>query len=257
VYKRQGLIYAGLSLEGMESLADPAVRALAQECEQQVDRDGGLPTRNPEELLEVFTLLIWAAQALHEAGRGVPAGHSQAIERIAPTLRTLRHADGGLARFHGGGRGLDGRLDHALAASQSKGRHSHGLAMGFARVSGGRTSLIVDANPPPAATASFNAHASTMALEVTSGRRPVVVNCGSGATFGHDWRRAGRATPSHSALCLDGYSSARLADPERNTGREALIDGPTYVPIELTDTAQGSPPPGGPDGYAGTPGPPH
>ena len=46
-------------------------------------------------------------------GRNMP----RAIERIAPTLRALRHADGGLARFHGGGRGAEGRLDQALATS--------------------------------------------------------------------------------------------------------------------------------------------
>ena len=51
-----GLIYAGLSLEGMESVALPTVRALAQECRDQIDAQGGLPTRNPEELLDVITL---------------------------------------------------------------------------------------------------------------------------------------------------------------------------------------------------------
>jgi uncharacterized heparinase superfamily protein len=93
--------------EGKEALA-PALRALVAACRAQIDASGGLPTRNPEELLEVFTLLTWAAAALAEAGRAVPAPLSEAIARIAPTLRALRHADGGLARFHGGGRGLEG-----------------------------------------------------------------------------------------------------------------------------------------------------
>ena len=35
----------------------------------------------------------------------------QAEDAELSTLRALRHADGGLARFHGGGRGIDGRLD--------------------------------------------------------------------------------------------------------------------------------------------------
>ena len=244
-----GLIYAGLSLQGREELADPAVRALAKECEAQIDAQGGLPTRNPEELLEVFTLLTWAAAVLHDAGRGVPPAHQAAIERIAPSLRTLRHADGGLARFHGGGRGMEGRIDHALAASQVKPRQSDGLAMGYARLAGGRTTLIVDASAPPTGTASYNAHASTLAFELTSGRRPLIVNCGSGASFGIEWRRAGRATPSHSTLCLDGYSSARLSEPERGSGREALVDGPRRVPIEITQMDDGIKFQGGHDGY--------
>lgn len=245
-----GLIYAGLALEGLEDLADPAVRALANECDAQIDDQGGLPTRNPEELLEVFTLLCWASAALHEAGRGATPSHTAAIERIAPTLRALRHADGQLARFHGGGKGLEGRLDHALAASGVKPRQSEGLSMGYARLTGGRTSVIVDASLPPSGKASHNAHASTLAFELTSGRRPLIVNCGSGESFGVDWRRAGRATPSHSTLCLDGFSSARLADPDTASGHEALIEGPVHVPIEMSDASDGARFQGGHDGYA-------
>jgi len=63
-----GLIYAGLSLEGMDKHVGSAVRALAKDCVAQVDSQGGIPTRNPEELLEVFTLLTWASAALTEAG---------------------------------------------------------------------------------------------------------------------------------------------------------------------------------------------
>ncbi|MEX0371393.1 MAG: heparinase II/III family protein [Tateyamaria sp.] len=247
-----GLIYAGLALEGMEELAPPAVAALARECADQIDDQGGLPTRNPEELLDVFTLLTWAAAALEEAGKQVPQSHRAAIERIAPTLRTLRHSDGGLARFHGGGRGQEGWLDHALAASGVKSRQPDGLSMGYARLSSGRTSAIIDASAPPRPEAGYNAHASTLAFEVTSGRRPLIVNCGSGESFGPDWRRAGRATPSHSALSLDGYSSARLGDADRTTAREALIDAPTHVPIEINHAPDGLRFQGGHNGYVRT-----
>ena len=217
-----GLIYAGLALTGMESHVAPAVAALARECAREVDDQGGIPTRNPEELLEVFTLLTWAAQALSETGQRVPPEHLAAIERIAPTLRALRHADGGLARFHGGGRGLEGRLDHALASSGVKSLPHPGLSMGFARLATGRTSVIVDAASPPSGRASAAAHASTLAFELTSGRRPLIVSCGSGAPFGPDWNRAGRATPSHSTLAVDGYSSSRLG--ARRAGREWMVD---------------------------------
>ncbi|TMV10483.1 heparinase II/III family protein [Arenibacterium halophilum] len=244
-----GLIYGGLTLEGKEDMADPAVRALSQECARQIDAQGGLPTRNPEELLEVFTLLTWAAAALHDAGRGVPNAQTAAITRIAPTLRALRHADGSLARFHGGGRGVEGRLDHALAASHVKPGAPKGLTMGFARMSAGRTSVIIDASAPPSGPASFNAHASTLAFELTSGRRPLVVNCGSGVTFGREWRRAGRATPSHSTLCIEGASSARLAAPERGMTQELLIDGPEHVPVEISEMSDGLRFQGGHDGF--------
>ena len=221
-----GLIYAGLSLRGMEGHVDTAADGLAEECKLRVDADGGMPTRNPEDLLEIFTLLNWAALTLAESGRKARAEHSAAIQRIAPTLRTLRHSDGGLARFHGGGRGGEGRLDQALATSGVKKAAAPGLAMGYARLHGGRTSLIMDAAPPPTGDAAYDAHASTLAIEVTSGRRPMIVSCGSGAEFGAAWHKAGRATPSHSVLGLDGFSSSRLVGDGENL---RLTGGPHEV----------------------------
>ena len=225
-----GLIYAGLALTGMERHVARARAALARECATEIDAEGGIPTRNPEELLEVFTLLTWAAQALTETGRRPGAAHLAAIERITPTLRALRHSDGGLARFHGGGRGLEGRLDQALASSGVKPAPMTGLAMGFARLSGGRTSVIVDAASPPDGLASTSAHASTLAFELTSGRRAVIVSCGSGAPFGADWRRAGRATASHSTLEIEGFSSSRLG----SSRQEQLAD---RARVHLADMA--------------------
>jgi uncharacterized heparinase superfamily protein len=229
-----GLVYAGLSLTGMQRYVRPAVEALDRECRAQVGQDGGIPTRNPEELLEVFTLLTWNIAALAEEGRAPGPGVLGAVERVAPTLRALRHADGGLARFHGGGRGQEGRLDQALATSGVKTMRTEGLSMGFARVSHGRTSIIVDAAPPPVGPVSAQAHASTLAMEITSGRRPLIVNCGSGRDYGWNWRRAGRATASHSTLALDGYSSARLAPAgaEHGRTREFLEDGPRRVTVD-------------------------
>ena len=223
-----GLIYAGLALTGMEKHVDRAAAALARECEASVDSAGGIPTRNPEELLEFFTLLTWATQALGEAGRPLPPELVAAIERIAPTLRALRHADGGLARFHGGGRGLDGRLDHALAAAGVKALPHPGLSMGFARLAAGRTTVIVDASAPPSDRAGRSAHASTLGFEMTSGRRPVIVSCGNGAAFGNEWHRASRATQSHSTLAVDGFSSSRFT-PGR---AEELADCATVPMLE-------------------------
>ncbi|NVO56201.1 heparinase II/III family protein [Rhodobacteraceae bacterium B1Z28] len=244
-----GLVQAGLALEGHEQMADPAVRALARECDRQVDAQGGIPTRNPEELLEVFTLLSWTSAALSDLGRGTPVAQANAIKRIAPTLRSLRHADGALARFHGGGRGVEGRLDQALAQSGVKHQAASELPMGYARLSAARTTAIVDASAPPAGAASYNAHASTLSFELTSGRRPLIVNCGSGASFGLDWRRAGRATPSHSTLCLDGFSSARLTNPIPGSEGQALVDAPKDVLVEFEDAFKGMRFMAGHDGY--------
>lgn len=237
-----GLLHASLSLQGMEKFMRPALRALARECAARIDSEGGLPSRNPEELLAVFAILTGMIDALGASGEGPPPEVLKAVQEIAPTLRVLRHADGGLARFHGGGRGSEGRLDQALAASGVRHMRHRGLAMGFARLSNGRTSVVVDAARPPTGGDSRDGHASTLAFEMTSGRRPVVVNCGAGETFGTSWRRAGRATPSHSTLAIEGYSSSRLGGQGIIAGRrtELLLDTPNDVTCQKPDTGVGA-----------------
>lgn len=186
--------------------------------------------------MEVMGLLAAAEAALAAAEMPSDPAIGAALGRAAPTLRALRHADGSLARFHGGGRGQAGQVDQVLAAA---GRPSLATArtallpqMGYLRLAAGRTTVIVDAAPPPSGTASLRAHASTLALELTSGRRPVVVSCGPGGDFGSLWRRAARATASHSTLSLDDASSSRLAPPRPGEGLARLVEGPRRVLLE-------------------------
>jgi uncharacterized heparinase superfamily protein len=102
--------------------------------------------------------------------------------------------------------------------------------MGYVRLSGRRTSVIVDASPPPGGRAAGTAHASTAAFELTSGRRALVVNCGAGASFGPDWRRAARATPSHSVLTMDSASSSRLGSAGEALDLRARVTASRLVP---------------------------
>ena len=231
-----GLVYAGLSLTGSQGLIAPAVAALAQACVGDIDDQGGIASRNPEELLEVLTLLTWAAGAMAEASHPVPGEVASAIGRIAPALRALRHADGTLARFHGGGTGGEGRLDQALALSGVRRGPTPALAMGYTRLSGGRTSVIVDAASPPGGRAASGAHASTAAFELVSGRRPLIVSCGAGHGFNADWQKATRATLSHSVLAMEGLSSSAFGAGRLSLDRRAQVQAARVTPgTEGTD----------------------
>ena len=242
-----GMIYAGLSLSGMESRVAPAVAMLTKDCKVQIGPDGGIPSRNPEELLDILTLLGWVEGALRDAGKPVPEAITSAMHRIAPTLRATRHADGGLARFHGSGRGQDGWLDQALATVGQIDQPDNSLYMGYGRLSAGRTSVLVDVAAPPGGAFAAEAHASTLAFELTSGRRPLIVNCGSGVSFGPEWRRAGRATPSHSTLCIDTLSSSRIT--AGRSGAELMTDVPKEVRIDYDDLQDGTRLAAAHDGY--------
>lgn len=238
-----GLIYSACALGGMQTALKPALNALAQDCAQEIDATGGITGRSPEQLMGVFDLLTWVAEILRQSGKPADPAITAAIGRIGPTLRSLRHADGTLVRMHGGGSGAPGRLDAALARSTLRPARIRGLAMGYARLGGRRVSLIVDAAPPMLGPGSFEAHASTLAFELVSGQEPVIVSAGSGRRFGPEWRRAGRATASHSTLSLMGYASARLARGATRTEpeRQDFVTGPRTVEVQHSDmkTAEG------------------
>lgn len=236
-----GLVYVGLSLEGKTQYLKPAVRQLGRECAKRIGPDGRLKSRNPEELMEVFTLLVWAARTLEETGHKPDKRHLAAIERIAPTLRALRLGDGALARFHGGGRGQEGKLDLALAESKIKASTAKGTPMGFTRISAGRTTVVVDCAVPPKGDVSRTAHASTLAFELSAGRRPLIVNSGPGRLFGEEWRRAARASACHSTLVLDNASSSRIAAPGyvADTFGERLQVIPREVTLQAANDVSG------------------
>lgn len=219
-----GVLLAAGTLAGLSGHRAKALQALEAEIALTVGSDGTLPSRNPEALARIFADLARIRADLEETDAPVPQFLTDALGRIAPVIRTLRHADGGLPRFHGGGRGAPGLVDQALARSGTRAGPPTDRVMGYVRLAHGRTTLLMDAAPPP--TQSAEAHASTLAFELTSGRRPLIVNCGSGRTFGDRWRRAGRATPSHSALTIAGMSSSRLG------ANDLISDAPRDVRIE-------------------------
>lgn len=237
-----GLLYAGLTLDGLGTAREGAVAGLTETLAQDIRPDGGIENRNPEALLSVATLLGWAIEALREGGHAVPEPLTLAQTRIIPTLRALRHGDGALARFHGGGPGRKGRLDRVLTESGIRARNDSGLAMGFIPMGHGRTSVIVDADAPASGVASGSAHASTLAFELTSGRHPVIVSCGPGGEFGADWHRAARATASHSTLSVDGASSSRIGAPIAVAGRRIapLVQQPEKVQWQRSNSRRAS-----------------
>jgi uncharacterized heparinase superfamily protein len=228
-----------LDLGHPEADWQPLLAQVSRECRKLLPL-GALPSRNPEDLLSTFALLSAIQSRLQTQGVKIPEPLSESVANCAKVLRTLRHADGALARFHGGDRGAEGMLDRALAFSGVRSAARSGSqAMGYCRLSAGRTSVITDATRPPAIRHSAHAHACALAFELTSGRRPVITNCGPGRDFGPDWALAGRATPSHSTLSFAGLSQARIAPKNRKDDTLLLDLGPRHVTCDVQQTDDG------------------
>jgi len=232
-----GLVWTGLALpHGGHAAALAEMAALA---EALVDGDGATPSRSPEDLAEILMLLIWTARLLEDAGQHAMGPHLQAIVRGVPTLRPLRLGDGGLGRFQGGAAGSAQRIDQALAELRLTAQPKPRLPMGYARLSGGRLTVLLDGAPPPAE--ATRAHAGTLAFEMSAGRERLVVNAGPGRDFGGDWALIARQTAAHSAVEVDGRSSARLvaAGVAARTFGPRLSDGPAHVSVRQAQDATG------------------
>ncbi len=233
-----GRVYGALYLQGRGTLLSAALGGMAAAARRAIRADGSVASRNPEALLDHVEPLLWVAHALALEERALPESLGEVLDPVAQSLRVLRHADGALARFQGGASGQARRLAAALSLHDQLAHRRLASppdhAMGFVRLAAGRVSLIVDAAPPPTA-APASAHASTLAFQMTSNRRAVIVSCGDGESFGPDLHRAGRATASHSTLAFEGYSSARFTTGRR--GAQILMDGPRNVAFELRHTA--------------------
>ncbi len=198
-----GMVYAGLSLEGCEYVLRPAQKGLAASCHAWITEDGSIPTRTPETLAELFTLLTWIAKLQDATGHPADPAIAGALERMAPGLRALRFGDGGLARFHGGGRGVEGQLDQSLADAGLRASATRTQFMGYERLSAGRITVLMDA------AASPDHHSSPLGFEMASGRWPMLVNCGPGARQGGAWAKACAQAAAHNALTVEGQSPAR------------------------------------------------
>lgn len=244
------LIVAVLAMQGPTDWLSRAVQRLDAECGAAIGNEGGLGDRNPQSVADALWWLVRAADALAGENQRPGRQHAAAIGRMAPTLRALRHADGHLCRFQGCDGGDPVRLDAALALSGATGRLRSGRPLGFARLARGRTTVLVDAAAPLLGPGpGENSHASTLAFELSSGRRPLIVSCGSGSGFGPDWHRAARATPSHSTLAVDGRSSARLGTGRGD--RDLMVEGPGDVEVDIEEDAGGLTLVAGHNGYAG------
>jgi uncharacterized heparinase superfamily protein len=171
---------------------------------------GVVAERNPSDQLAALRDLVGIRAVLAAAHHDPPTALDAAIARAARALGALRHADGGLALFHGGAE-EDARLvDVALGLAGMPAAMPRQFSGGYERAAGGATTLLLDAAPPPPPRHDRAAHAGTLAFELDAGAQRLVVNCGAYRGRDPGWRTAGRFTAAHSTLVVDDRNSAEV-----------------------------------------------
>ncbi len=237
------LTETSLCAEGMGGQQKKFTRLLCGEINRQVLLDGGHVGRNPQSNVELLLDLLPLRQAFVARNVEVPAELIQAIDRMLPMLRLFRHADGALALFNGMGVTRQDELLTVLAYDDARAKPiMNAIASGYQRVEANSLVLIADTGKPPPPVFSHNAHAGTLAFEMSCEGERIVVNCGAPGTGRGPIRDSARLTGAHSTLSLADTSSSRFAGYEGADrwleGR--IISGPQRVTLDRIEKPGGT-----------------
>ncbi len=231
---RTALAFATLCLPTASGRVKIAAQSLSDELDRQIFPDGGHISRDPSTIIRILADLIPLRHTYLGQGQALPKGLYSAIDRMLPAIRFFRHGDGTLALFNGAGVSDVHLMTVLLRYDETLGEPiSHARQSGYHRITADGTTVIADTGCPAHTSVSSNAHAGTLAFELSSEASRIVVNCGRPITEDADWRRLSRSTAAHSTVTVADRSSshfARSASLDRFLGTP-LVPGPTAVTL--------------------------
>lgn len=212
-----GLGVAGYSLPGCEGPAERGLEMARRELRLQLRPDGGHVSRNPSRQLKLALRLQALLKAIEARGFQPPGFLRHQVQRASAMAAFFRTPDGKLAVFNGGYEDDSKALVAVQTGSDADitpadfARHS-----GYHKLTAARALLIVD-------TADDNgaAYKSAGSIHFSTGRSRILVNCGSGAHRGGEWRKALEQRSAHSSLSfLDGGPQPVFGEVAHRRGEE-------------------------------------
>ncbi len=239
------VVYAGLSIENCEGLARRGSKLLARELDAQILPDGGHVGRNPKAALELLLDLLPLKQVYLARGIEPPQALLQAIDRIPPMLRLMRHGDGTLALFNGMGSTPVDHLTTLLFYDEARASPlQRALVSGFERIEARDALLIADTGPAPAPIHAAEAGAGPASFEFSVRGQRVIVNCGAPRGRDDPIAPLARSTAAHSTLTIADTSCGQFLTETGWFGRRlvarwlirrigpVMLRGPRAVTIE-------------------------
>ena len=217
-----GMLAAGLLIPGGEARQARAELLLTRALGAVVHDDGSIATRAPRDQLALAELLLFVRAAYDARALPVHPAVEDALSRLAGAIKFMTMGDGSIGAWHGGAMIPAARVEQVLTAAGAGGRIQRSGAAGYQRLAAGKTLLLVDVGPPPAARIAQCAHAGTLAFELADGAQRIVVNCGGAAGLDRplpaELAEGLRTTAAHSTLVLADTNSTRIR-PDGALGR--------------------------------------
>jgi uncharacterized heparinase superfamily protein len=228
----------GLALPYHETCAEQGTTLLRRELRLQLRADGGHISRNPSLQL----ILALRLQALLSAYRSLkveaPNFLHHAVGRCTDMIEFFRVGDGRLVVFNGGMEDDPKALATALSYSSiGRNRIDFASQSGYQRLSSARTYLYVDTGGVrrldnnrrvPERSKGYEAlrasHDGLFALQFSTGRQRLIVNCGSVLALEQakrdmplaelkEWHTALSGPDAHSTLCVEGADTSGAMMP--------------------------------------------
>ncbi|MET4807769.1 heparinase II/III family protein [Limibacillus sp. MBR-115] len=212
----KAILFAAFCLPGGKALRVRGETLLLRELRRQISDDGGQIERCPSRLAGMLRDLIDLRALYSAAEEPAPEELEQAMLRVAPLLKSLRHGDGTLALFNGSREEESWYIDLLLQRSAMRGKSAASAGRsnaraapqaGFHRLQSGRSLLLVDGAAPPPPGFDEQAHAGTLSFEMSVGREHLIVNCGGHANH-TDLNQLLRGTAAHSTLSINDINSS-------------------------------------------------
>lgn len=211
------LVLSGLFIPSGEGWLKEGTSQLKFALGREILVDGGIRTRNPQELLLLFMQMVLLKEAFVQVSKTVPEELNNAITRMASNLKSMIHGDGKLALFNGVIiQNHEDIYSALLKVELDRVAKSNLQQSGFCRVEKGKSLLIADFGPPAELELSRACHSGTHSFELSRATERFIVNCGD-ASFvqdksGNQIDISARGTAAHSTLILEQSDSSVIRD---------------------------------------------
>lgn len=230
---RIAVLLGCLCLSGQDKLLPKALAGLKAELARQILPSGGHISRNPGVTVDLLLDLLPLKQCFMAQVRKPPEWLLDAMQRMAAMLRHMQLGDRGLARFNGMAVSEVDRLATVLSYHAGTAPLPEMVApSGYVRLSRRATIVIADGGKLPPQPFADDAHAGTLAFEMSAGGWPLIVNSGAPGPAAQVWRRQARGTAAHSAVLVNDTASSHLEN--------GVLTGPALVEGRLVEAGDGA-----------------